>query len=117
MDMELAIKDPAFFSDGDVEVQLADGLFKGRAGGRWLAERRNLTEGLTDIVNVDLRHVESGVFLLVLRHIYADTGEELFDDVVTDDLDEFLNLVMDVMGVANELMLDRLSQICQKTVG
>jgi hypothetical protein len=32
-------------------------------------------------------------------------------------LDELLDHVMDVMSVANELMLDRLSQICQRLIG
>ena len=57
------------------------------------------------------------MFKLVLRHIYADTGEELFDDIVSADLDELLDFVMEVMSVANELMLDRLAQICQRVVG
>ena len=54
---------------------------------------------------------------MALQHIYADTGEELFEDVITDDLDEFLDLVIEVMSVANELMLSRLAQICQKLLG
>jgi hypothetical protein len=32
-------------------------------------------------------------------------------------LDELLDHVMDVMSVANELMLDRLSQVCQRLIG
>ncbi|KAF2098295.1 hypothetical protein NA57DRAFT_39896 [Rhizodiscina lignyota] len=129
-DLELAVKDDTFFEDGDVLVQLADtevlvhsgvlcrrcpffeGLFIGRAGGQWLSDRRD-----ADVVNVDLKHIESSHFMMVLRHIYADTGEELFNNVVADSLDEFLDVVIAVMGVANELMLDRLSQICQKIVG
>ncbi|KAF2804714.1 uncharacterized protein BDZ99DRAFT_150837 [Mytilinidion resinicola] len=141
LDMELAIKNASIFEDGDVLVQLSDGdlklhsaiicqrcpffhgMFKGRAGGQWLAGRRDLLAGPSDAINVDLKHVDTRVFWLVVRHIYADAGEELFDDVVSDDfndilaLDELLDHVMDVMGVANELMLDRLSQACQKVVG
>ncbi|KAL1303399.1 hypothetical protein AAFC00_006791 [Neodothiora populina] len=134
MDMEHAVKDFGYLADGDIRVQLADdevlvhsslvcqrcpffeGLFMGRAGGRWLDERRGLLQA-SDAVDVDLKHVESRIFRMVLRHIYADTGEELFDAVVSSDLDEFLDLVMEVMSVANELMLDRLSQVCQKVLG
>jgi hypothetical protein len=89
----------------------------GRAGGRWLEERRGLLQNASDAVDVDLQHIESDIFRMVLRHIYADTGEELFDDIVSADLDEFLDVVMEVMAVANELMLDRLSQVCQRVVG
>ncbi|KAI9818787.1 MAG: hypothetical protein M1827_007607 [Pycnora praestabilis] len=134
-DMDRAIIDPMFFDDGDVEVQLSDaairvhsaiicrrcpffeGLFNGRAGGRWLSSRRELVQDSSDAISIDLKHVEQDIFKLVLRYMYADVGEELFDDVVTGDLDEFLDVVMEVMSVANELMLDRLSQICQKVLG
>lgn len=88
----------------------------GRAGGRWLDERRGVLQE-SDAIDVDLKHIESDIFKIVLRHIYADSGEELFEDVVSADLDEFLDLVMEVMSVANELMLDRLSQTCQMVVG
>jgi alpha-tubulin suppressor-like RCC1 family protein len=135
-DMELAFKDPAFFETADVVVQLADdeeewvhgalicqrcpffeGLFKGRAAGGWLAQRREELQDEGDAIRVDLSHVQTRIFHMVLRHIYADTGAELFDDLVSDDLDAFLDTVIEVMGVANELMLDRLSEICQKVVG
>ncbi|KAF1997390.1 hypothetical protein P154DRAFT_524886 [Amniculicola lignicola CBS 123094] len=136
-DMVMAVKDSSFFQSGDIIIELADGemtlhsdilcqrcpffegLFRGRAGGQWLAGRR--TE--ESKVRIDLTHVETQLFELVVRHIYTDAGEELFDDVTSEDfndllaLDELLDHVMDVMSVANELMLDRLSQICQRLIG
>jgi alpha-tubulin suppressor-like RCC1 family protein len=130
LDFEAAFDDPAFFHDADAVVQLEDdevrvhsslvctrcpffdGLFMGRAGGRWLSNR-----GDVDEVSIDLKHISSRTFQIVLRHIYCDSGAELFDDVVSTDLDDFLDTVLDVMGAANELMLDRLSQIAQSVVG
>ncbi|KAG9233407.1 putative BTB/POZ domain-containing protein 1 [Amylocarpus encephaloides] len=132
LDMGLAIEDPKYFDDGDTIIELDgselfahsallcqrcpffDGLFNGRAGGSWLAGRRN---NESDAVRIDLKHVDQQVFQLVLRHLYADVGVELFDDLVADDLDEFSDVVMDVMAVSNELMLDRLSEICQEVIG
>lgn len=135
-DMELAVLDPDFFSDADVLVELADGvelpahsillctrcpffdgLFNGRAGGMWMSSRRNTAEEESEAVRVDLKHVDERTFGMVLRHLYADTGEELFDDIVAKNLDEFVDIVIDLMSVANELMLDRLSQICQQALG
>ncbi|OCT46357.1 ankyrin repeat containing protein [Cladophialophora carrionii] len=135
-DMELAVLDPDFFSDADVLLELADdaempahsvllcsrcpffdGLFNGRTGGMWMASRRNEAEAESEAVRVDLKHIDEKTFVMVLRHLYADTGEELFDDIVTSTLDEFLDIVIEVMSVANELMLDRLAQICQQTLG
>ncbi|KAH4175604.1 hypothetical protein HBI49_045050 [Parastagonospora nodorum] len=138
MDLEIAIKEPSFFASGDVIVDLADGemllhsdiicqrcpffegLFRGMAGGQWLAGRR--TEE-SSIVHIDLSHVETHLFELVVRHLYTDAGEEIFEDVTSEDLndllalDELLDHVMDVMSVANELMLDRLTQVCQRLIG
>ncbi|KXL43421.1 hypothetical protein M433DRAFT_155901 [Acidomyces richmondensis BFW] len=129
-DLEIAFADPAFFFDGDVVVQLEDekirvhsalvrarcpffgGLFMGRAGGRWLAGRNEDEE-----VSVDMSHINSKTFLLVLRHIYADSGTELADEIVSAGLDEFIDSIIDILSVANELMLDRLSQICQVVIG
>lgn len=138
LDLQLAMKDQSYFECGDVIVELADGemllhsdilcqrcpffegLFRGRAGGQWLSGRR--TEE-TDLIRIDLTHIELRLFGLVLQHIYADAGEEIFDDYTSEDLNDFLALeelldhVMDVMSIANELMLDRLSQICQRLIG
>ncbi|KIW62974.1 hypothetical protein PV04_09858 [Phialophora macrospora] len=135
-DMELAVLDPEFFSDADVLLELADdaelpahsvllcsrcpffdGLFNGRTGGTWMASRRNEAEAESRAVRVDLKHIDEKIFAMVLRYLYADTGEELFDGIVTNSLDEFLDIVIEVLSVANELMLDRLAQICQQTLG
>lgn len=134
-DLQGAIQDQNFFHTGDLQVQLEDGrarvhsalvcqrcpffegLYKGRAEGRWLSSRREKLRDSQDLVQVDLTHVPSSTFNYVLQHIYADADERMFDHVVTEDLDSFLDVVLDVMSVANELMLDRLSQCCQKLLG
>jgi alpha-tubulin suppressor-like RCC1 family protein len=135
MDLQVASRDDRYLANGDVRVQLNDdevlvhgsilfkrcpffeGMFMGRAGGRWLEERRSLLQNTSDAIDVDLQHIEPSIFRIVLRHIYSDASEELFDGIVSADLDEFLDVVMEVMSVANELMLDRLSQVCQKVIG
>ena len=134
-DLERAIRQADFFGNGDVEVDLDgksvkvhsslmvqrcpffEGLFQGRAAGLWLSSRREQLQDQHDAVNVDLKHVDPRVFDFVVRYLYADADEDMFEDVVSADLDAFLDLVMEVMSVANELMLDRLAQCCQKVLG
>ncbi|KAG5961255.1 hypothetical protein E4U58_004304 [Claviceps cyperi] len=129
-----AIADPAFFHDADMIIELDGdevhahsdlvcqrcpffkGMFRGRSEGRWLTGRRNPVLG-EDLVRVDLKHINPEIFDYVMRYLYGDVGVELFNDVCLETLDEFSELVLDVMGVANELMLDRLSQICQYLLG
>lgn len=135
-DFDLAFHDSDLFSDADVVVDLADGeeryahsivlqsrcpffagLFHGHTGGMWMADRRKSGENETEAVRVDLKHVKAEIFELVLRHIYSDASNELFDSTTIRDLDEFIDLVIDVMATANELMLDRLARVCQQVIG
>jgi alpha-tubulin suppressor-like RCC1 family protein len=131
-DMAHAINHSSFFDSADVVVQLKgdtvkvhsqvvcercpffDVLFNGRAGGKWIELRKG---DPTQKVHVDLKHIDRSIFDFVLRYLYADTEERLFDEVRMDDVDDFIDLLLDVMFVANELMIDRLSQICQKMLG
>ncbi|CAP80715.1 Pc12g10880 [Penicillium rubens Wisconsin 54-1255] len=131
-DMAHAINHSFLFDSADVTVQLKDDtikvhsqvvcqrcpffdtLFHGYAGGRWLDSRKAESD---QSVHVDLKHIDRSTFEFVLRYLYADTEERLFDEVRTKDLDDFIDLLLDVMFVANELMIDRLSQVCQKMLG
>ncbi|KAK2589734.1 hypothetical protein QQS21_012583 [Conoideocrella luteorostrata] len=130
-----AIADPSFFRDADMIIELDgdevlahsdlicqrcpffEGMFRGRSQGQWLAGRRNPSLGDAELIRVDLKHISPQTFHYVMVYLYADVGEEIFNDVCMNTLDEFSELVLDVMGVANELMMDRLSQICQCLIG
>ncbi|CAI7657876.1 unnamed protein product [Penicillium glandicola] len=132
IDMAHAINQSLLFDSADVVVDLKgdtikvhshvvcqrcpffDTLFHGHAGGRWLDLRK---ADPTQSVHVDLKHIDRSTFEFVLRYLYADTEERLFDEVRAKDLDDFIDLLLDVMFVANELMIDRLSQVCQKMLG
>ena len=131
-DLGLAISHLEYFENGDVEVELKgssmrvhqavicqrcpffEGLFNGRAAGAWLSSRKS---NLQTPIKIDLKHVDPRIFRIVLQHIYADTDEALFHNMEANDFDTFLDLIMEVMSVANELMLDRLAQCCQKLLG
>ena len=132
MDFGLAIKHFEYFGSGEIEIELDgqtlklhqalicqrcpffEGLFNGRAAGAWLHSRR---EDPQESIKVDLKHVDPSIFQIILQHIYADTDEAVFDNVTTDKFDSFIDVIMEVMSVANELMLDRLAQCCQKLLG
>ncbi|ORY57567.1 uncharacterized protein BCR38DRAFT_354310 [Pseudomassariella vexata] len=132
-DYKKAIEDPTFFEDGDVLLQLDgdaipvhsamlcqrcpffQGLFNGRSAGAWLDARRAALD-VSDKVPIDLSHFDPEAFNFVLQHLYSDC-EDFFNDVVTESIDDFSEILLDVMSIANELMLDRLSQICQRTLG
>jgi alpha-tubulin suppressor-like RCC1 family protein len=134
-DLERAIRNPDYFSTGDLEIELDgasvkvhsslvcrrcpffEALFHGRASGMWLASRREQVQASHEAMKVDLKHVSPLTFQLVLQYLYADVDEGLFDNVVTTDFDSFLDVIIDVMSLANELMLDRLQQCCQLLLG
>jgi len=83
-------------------------------GGGWLASRRReaLAEGTSEF-RIQLKHLSYKIMSLVLEHIYCDAGSELFDNARKETVDEFLEFVIEVMAVANELLLDRLKDICE----
>lgn len=132
-DLRSALGDPQFFEDADAVLELDgdeilvhstllcqrcpffEGLFYGRSQGMWLASRR-AAQGPSERIPVDLKHIDPDTFKFVISYLYSDVGDHMFDGVVADNLDEFTDLVMDVLSVANELMLDRLSQICQQVL-
>ncbi|TQS33702.1 hypothetical protein Golomagni_05942, partial [Golovinomyces magnicellulatus] len=132
-DFRDAIADPVYFESGDVLIQLDgedmpahsqllcercpffEGMFHGRSQGEWLSDRRQGPD--MDIMPVDLKHVRPETFELVLQYLYSDAGEDIFEEIATGNLDEFSEIVLDVMGVANELMLDRLVEVCQALIG
>lgn len=134
VDFNDAFNDPLFFEDSDALLELDgdeipvhstmlcqrcpwfQGLFNGRSGGKWLESRRAAQDD-SDLLRIDLSHMDPEPFHYVLQYLYADVGQELFDSVVADSIDDFAELVMNVMSIANELMLDRLSQICQCVMG
>lgn len=133
-DMEHAIRQPSYFMAGDLEIELDgssikvhsalvcrrcpffEGFFNGRAGGRWLSSRREGAEG-QEAIKVNMKHVHPSIFQYVLRHLYADMDDSLFEGTVTPDFEAFIDLILDIMFLANELMLDRLQQCCQKVLG
>lgn len=82
--------------------------------GCWTASRRQqaIAEGASDF-RIQLRHISYGTMSLVLKHIYCDTGIELFEHIRKETSDQFLEFVIEIMAVANELLLDRLKDICQ----
>lgn len=133
-DFRQALKDSAnFFGDGDAILELDShevtvhstflcqrcpwfqGLFNGKSRGMWLAGRRE-AHGI-DKIRIDLKHMEPEAFNYALQFLYGDRGPEMFDPAVCDTLEDLFDLVMEVMSIANYLMLDRLSQICQQVMG
>ncbi|KAI5282633.1 hypothetical protein KEM54_002674, partial [Ascosphaera aggregata] len=129
LDMERALSDVRIFDDADVIVELASGeevrahspilvrrslffsvMFGGSSHGHWLDMRKSSASIDDDAVRIDLRHIDSATFQFVLRYIYTDVDEELFDDVTCSAIEDLIDLIITVMAAANELMIDRLAQ-------
>ncbi|EWC46891.1 hypothetical protein DRE_03903 [Drechslerella stenobrocha 248] len=136
-DMEEALADPSFLDTGDMLLELKDKTIKVHSSllcarcpffdalyhggsGRWLASRKGDEEYTSNqLVRVDMKHVPFETMQIVLKFLYSDKSVHLFDKVQVEKhgLDGFIDLVIDILGVANELMLDRLIEICHKTIG
>ncbi|KAG8904311.1 hypothetical protein FRC00_014103, partial [Tulasnella sp. 408] len=53
----------------------------------------------------------------VLRYIYCDQGQDMFDDVASaKSQSQLLDLVFSVLAAANELLIDKLILICSRVI-
>ncbi|KAK6503189.1 hypothetical protein TWF481_008219 [Arthrobotrys musiformis] len=136
-DLDEALSDPFFSATGDMLLELKDNTIKVHSSllcarcsffdalyhggsGRWLATRKGEEEYAVDqLIRVDMKHVTFETMNIVLKFLYSDKAVHLFDTAKTaeDGVDAFIDLVIDVLSVANELMLDRLVEICQRVIG
>ncbi|RUS25383.1 LOW QUALITY PROTEIN: hypothetical protein BC938DRAFT_472250, partial [Jimgerdemannia flammicorona] len=79
-------------------------------GSAWVMHRREREgEGVT----VNLKHMRWEMMKVVLRHVYGDFGEEVFENVEKESADELVDFVIEVMAAANELLLTRLKEVCE----
>ncbi|KAF9433698.1 hypothetical protein BGZ76_009102, partial [Entomortierella beljakovae] len=70
-----------------------------------------------DILQLNMKHMDLESMELVMRYIYTDCGPELFDKIEKDDMDDLIQVVINVLMIADELLLDRLKDICEKVLG
>jgi alpha-tubulin suppressor-like RCC1 family protein len=88
----------------------------GQVGGMWLLGRKN--EGQ---IHVDMKHVPKDIMKMIVSWIYSDWGVNGFEGIRVGidegNLDCYLNFVIDVLSVANELILLRLIEVCQREIG
>ncbi|KAF8429769.1 hypothetical protein EV426DRAFT_668469 [Tirmania nivea] len=137
VDLTEALRDPLYTDHGDMIIQLACGsevrvystllrlkspffetLFKGSANGRWIAAKVKQMKATGETaIRVDMTHIPLEVFQIVLDYIYSGRDALLQQIRGFPDVDTYLDFVLDVLAVANELMLDELSIACQKVIG
>ncbi|KAF8983690.1 hypothetical protein BGZ46_009738 [Entomortierella lignicola] len=92
-----------------------DEWIRGRQGSRKLPGTDEETED--GILELDMKHMDLESMALVMKYIYTDCGPELFDSTEKDDMDDLIQLVINVLEIADELLMDRLKEICEKVLG
>ncbi|RPB24406.1 hypothetical protein L211DRAFT_848730 [Terfezia boudieri ATCC MYA-4762] len=137
VDLTEALRDPLYTDHGDTIIELASGyevrvystllrlkspffetLFKGSANGRWIAARvKQMKAAGETALRVDMAHIPWEIFQIVLDYIYSGNDSLLQQVKGFPDVDTYLDFVLDVLAVADELMLDELSIVCQKVIG
>ncbi|KAF9927042.1 hypothetical protein FBU30_003540 [Linnemannia zychae] len=69
------------------------------------------------ILEVGMQHLSAEAMALVLRYMYTDCGTEMFDQSEKEEMDELIELVIDVLMIADEFLMDRLKEICESVLG
>ncbi|KAF8948309.1 hypothetical protein BGZ47_005611 [Haplosporangium gracile] len=93
-----------------------DEWIRARRGRRQVAEE-GVGESGESIIDVGMQHMDAEAMALVLRYIYTDCGPEMFDQSEKDDMDDLIELVVDVLKIADEYLMDRLKEICENVLG
>ncbi|KAI9143364.1 hypothetical protein BKA69DRAFT_1061491 [Paraphysoderma sedebokerense] len=62
---------------------------------------------------VDLKHINVDVMKVIVKWIYGDESIEVFNGFEHATMNEYMEFVIDVLSAANELLLERLKEICQ----
>jgi len=137
VDLTEVLRNPLYTTHGDTIIQLAGGgevrvystllrlkspffeaLFKGSANGRWIAARVEQMKATGETaIKVDMTHIPWEIFRIVLDYIYSGRDGLLQQVRGFPDVDTYLDFVLDILAVADELMLDELSIACQKVIG
>ncbi|GAA5933454.1 uncharacterized protein JCM15063_001318 [Sporobolomyces koalae] len=79
----------------------------------WTSNRKEaVKQSQGDIFELELKHLDGVVMDVVLEHIYRDAGMSLFQTVNRSTAEEFIDFTVQVLAAANELLLDKLKQVC-----
>ncbi|KAF8628076.1 hypothetical protein AX15_004107 [Amanita polypyramis BW_CC] len=69
------------------------------------------------MLTLNMRHLKWHVMHYVLRFVFCEEEKELFERLdFADSLDDVLEFMFSVMGVATELLLDRLVLVCSAVI-
>lgn len=121
--------------EGDVTVELKDGnrvcqsfilvatsaFFETILSGRWDNEDLLRIEDELEMKYVSLNNVTTLQFEVILKHLHGCNDLNVFDDFCSaltesDSTDDFVNLLLDMIEVADELLLVRLKHLCELAI-
>ncbi|KAF9336236.1 hypothetical protein BG006_009294 [Podila minutissima] len=95
-----------------------DEWIRGRQGPRRLPPGKVASEVESPhILSVDMKHMSFESMQLVLRYIYSDCGSKMFDGIEKDEMGDLIEVVLNVLQIADEWLMDRLKDICEQVLG
>ncbi|KAG0178136.1 hypothetical protein DFQ29_003864 [Apophysomyces sp. BC1021] len=116
-DVELLLKDGRLFCHEVVirqRCRFFENLFS--PGSIWVEERRKVTRrsNTPAFIEVSMKHIHKETMDIVLRYLYTDHDDvKLFDDIKKETTEEMIHCLLDVLCVAEELLLYRLRSLCE----
>lgn len=69
------------------------------------------------ILEVKMEHMDLEAMTLAIKYMYTDCGPDLFYDIEKDEMDDLIQVVLNVLQIADELLMDRLKEICEHVLG
>ena len=67
-------------------------------------------------IEVNMKHMSYEIFIYVIKYLYGHSYDSIFDDVKAVNVDDYINIIFEVLEYSNELMIDKLKSICSSAI-
>ncbi|KAI9496700.1 hypothetical protein BDB00DRAFT_952741 [Zychaea mexicana] len=83
----------------------------------WMEARREQISSEDPLVHVQMTHISKDLMRPLLQYLYADMDEnELFGGLYKETPEEMMHYLIDVLRIADELLLTRLKRSCERAL-
>lgn len=88
-------------------------------GSVWVEDRKHARKraNASNHIEIRMNHIHKETMELILRYLYTDQDDtRLFNDVKKQTTEEMIHYILDILCVAEELLLHRLKNLCERAL-
>ncbi|KAF7722410.1 hypothetical protein EC973_003149 [Apophysomyces ossiformis] len=85
----------------------------------WVEDRKQARKraNASNYIEIHMNHIHKETMELILRYLYTDQDDtRLFNDIKKQSTEEMIHYFLDILCVAEELLLHRLKNLCERAL-